>query len=72
MVLPAFAVIAELDTPDAYCTTTVPLADGVMTPSIVAVVPEVLGELALHVVGCKILSTLLIVSEDAVSPYRDT
>jgi hypothetical protein len=50
-VLPAFATIAALATSDANGTITVPLADGMMTPSIIAMFPVVAREAALQAAG---------------------
>jgi hypothetical protein len=43
-VLPAFATIAEPDTSEANRTITVPLAEGLMIPSMIAMFPVVAGE----------------------------
>jgi hypothetical protein len=41
-VAPAFATMAELETSDANRTITVPFADGFITPSMMATLPEVI------------------------------
>jgi hypothetical protein len=50
-VLPAFATIAELATSEANRMTTVPLAVGVKTPSMIAMFPEVVAEVAFDAAG---------------------
>lgn len=50
-VLPAFATIAEPATSEANRTITVPSADGMMTPSMIAMFPAVAAELALQPAG---------------------
>jgi hypothetical protein len=50
-VLPAFAIIAEPAISDANRTTTVPLADGTIIPSITAIFPATAAELALQAAG---------------------
>jgi len=49
--LPAFATIAEFATSEANRTTTVPLAVGVRIPSMMAILPVVVAEVAFEVAG---------------------
>jgi len=68
-VAPAFAVMAMFAVSLANLICTVPLADGLMMPSIIARLPERI-ELLLQVAGTFIAPAKLTVSEVAEAVYR--